>query len=98
MGDNFPDESELTYGTMECMNEIVTARNTEDGSVGQYPRHILDHPILGRYLEEAPYGSKPRKSLQDIVDAGLKKSAPKRAVVELKDESPENDNPEEEEN
>lgn len=48
-------------------DEIVTARNTEDGTTGIYPRNLVDHPVLGEYLEEVEWGSKPIVSIDDLV-------------------------------
>lgn len=52
---------------IESMNETVTARNTEDGTVGFYRKSFVEHPILGRYLEEVPVNSKPFVSLDSLV-------------------------------
>lgn len=69
---------------MEDMNEIVTARNTEDGSVGRYPRSIVGHPVLGKYLEEVPFGTKPRIPLSKKV-AEKKPEAPIKPVEKEED-------------
>lgn len=52
---------------MDCMNEIITARNTEDGTVGLYPRWMVGHPLVGKYLEEVEHGAKPSVPLDDLV-------------------------------
>lgn len=49
------------------MSEIITARNTVDRSVGKYERRFVEHPVLGKYLEEVPEGTKPFKSLDELV-------------------------------
>lgn len=74
---------------IESMNETVTARNTEDGTVGLYRKSFVDHPILGRYLEEVPFNTKPSVSLDFLVRE--KFDLPKREDV------PEYVEPEEEE-
>lgn len=68
---------------MDCMNEIVTARNTEDGTVGRYKRSFVEHPILGKYLEEVPFDAKPRIPLRDVVEAY---EDFKRPVIDTEDE------------
>jgi len=54
---------------MGCMDNFVTARNSETGKIGSYPRRFVEHPVLGRFLEEVPSGAKPRIPLQVMVDA-----------------------------
>lgn len=48
------------------MDEMITARNKEDGSVGRYPRDKVEHPVLGRFLEEVEFGAKPFKPLSEL--------------------------------
>ena len=45
---------------------MITARNKEDGSVGRYPRRTVEHPVLGRFLEEVEHGAKPFKPLSEL--------------------------------
>lgn len=61
------DESDKRYGMIESMSEIVTARNTEDGTVGLYRKSFVEHPILGQYLEEVSFNSKPLVTLDTLV-------------------------------
>lgn len=52
---------------MESMDDKITARNTEDGTVGVYRRFLVEHPVLGEFLEEVEPGSKPLVELDDLV-------------------------------
>lgn len=69
---------------MVDMSEMITARNTEDGSVGRYPRKIVEHQVLGKYLEEVPFGTKPRVTLKAKVESS--KPAPVPAKPAEKEE------------
>lgn len=68
---------------MVCMNEMITARNTQDGTVGRYPRYLVDHPVIGRHLEEVPHGTKPTVPLDELVrekfDLPAREDAPESA-------------------
>lgn len=48
------------------MDEMITARNKEDGSVGRYPRWTVEHAVLGYFLEEVEHGAKPFKPLSEL--------------------------------
>lgn len=50
------------------MKDIVTARNKITRQVGEYPRRFVEHAILGRFLEEVPFGTKPHEDLKDKVE------------------------------
>lgn len=51
---------------MDCMNEIVTARNTVTRKVGRYARRLVEHPVHGKYLEEVPADTKQFKTIEEI--------------------------------
>lgn len=74
------------------MNEIITARNKETRKVGRYPRSLVEHEVLGKYLEEVPFGTKSFVDLDELVRE--KNDLPAR----FEDEFTETYTPEEEEN
>ena len=41
-------------------SQFITALDTVSGKVGQVPRSYLDHPVLGKNLEEVKPDSKDR--------------------------------------
>lgn len=71
------------------MKDIVTARNKVTRQVGEYPRRFVEHVILGRFLEEVPFGTKPHEDLKDKVEK--KRSAttkpPAKTPEEIEEET-----------
>lgn len=47
--------------------EFVTVRNTRNGGVAKVRPHIATHPVFGKHLEIVPDGTKPLKSLDQLV-------------------------------
>lgn len=47
--------------------EFVTVRNTVTGEVGKVRRSIAEHEVFGKCLEIVPAGTKPLRSLDQLV-------------------------------
>lgn len=52
-------------------NEFVTVRNTVNGGVAKVRPRIAEHDVFGKHLEVVPDGTKPLKSLSDLVQETL---------------------------
>lgn len=52
---------------MVYMSETITARNTVTRKVGQYKRRLVEHPVLGKFLEEVESGAKDYVALDTLV-------------------------------
>ena len=73
------------------MNEIVTARNVITRKVGQYKRRLVDHPVLGKFLEEVPFGTKSFVPLVDLVREHVALPDPEEDEYEAPDPEKEED-------
>lgn len=75
----------MTYAILYGMSEFVYARNTVDGSVGKYRERLVAHPVLGKFLEEVPEGTKPRKKISDLVSKRARKAEQVEADIVKED-------------